>query len=69
MLDIKSPEDQYNEQRYERLEEILDEYLGCSGKDVGAGALFRDIQKACIELKHYHQECLDGFTIVEDYFK
>lgn len=58
----------YLDQRYERLKESLDEYLGEEGADRGAGPLFRDIQKACIELKHYHQECVDNFTTVQDYF-
>ena len=58
----------FEEQRYQRLKESIDEYLGEQGPDTGVGSLFRDIRKACIDLNHYHQECVDNFTIVQDYF-
>ena len=62
------PTKSYQVQRYERLMESIDEYLGEQGPDTGAGPLLRDLQKACIDLKYYHQECVDNFTIVHDYF-
>lgn len=58
----------YELNRYNRLKDTIDEYLGQEGKDTGAGALFRDIQKACVDLNSYHQECVDNFTLVRDYF-
>jgi hypothetical protein len=50
------------------LMECIDEYLGQQGADMGSGPLLRDIEKACIELKYYHQECVDNFITVGDYF-
>ena len=55
--------------RYARLKESIDEYLGEQGEDTGAGPLLRDIRKACIDLSFYHQECVDNFTTVQDYFQ
>lgn len=61
-------ENKYEDNRYERLKESIDEYLGEEGPDNGSGSFFRDIRKACIELNYYHQECVDNFTTVQDYF-
>lgn len=58
----------FEDRRYESLKESLDEYLGEAGPDRGAGALLRDIRKACLDLNHYHQECVDNFTTIHDYF-
>jgi len=58
----------YEDLRYLRLVESIDEYLGEEGSDRGAGPFLRDLQKACIDLKFYHQECVDNFTTVHDYF-
>lgn len=58
----------YETQRYERLKESIDEYLGEQGPDRGAGPFLRDLRKACIDLNYYHQECVDNFTTVHDYF-
>ena len=58
----------YEELRYYRLLESIDEYLGEQGADSGAGPFLRDLQKACIDLKFYHQECVDSFTTIHDYF-
>ena len=58
----------YQDQRYERLKESIDEYLGEEGDDRGVGPFLRDLRKACIDLNHYHQECVDNFTTVQDYF-
>lgn len=63
------PSKSYEVQRYERLMESIDEYLGEQGEDRGVGPFLRDIRKACIDLNHYHQECVDNFTIVQDYFQ
>jgi len=62
------PSKSYHVQRYERLMESVDEYLGEQGPDTGAGPFLRDLQKACIDLKYYHQDCVDNFTTVQDYF-
>ncbi len=58
----------YESQRYERLKESIDEYLGEQGPDRGTGSFLRDLRKACIDLSFYHQECVDNFTTVQDYF-
>ena len=58
----------YGTQRYERLKESIDEYLGEQGDDRGVGPFLRDLRKACIDLNFYHQECVDNFTTVQDYF-
>jgi len=55
-------------QRYERLLELINEYLGEQGSDRGTGSFLRDLQKACIDLSFYHQECVDNFTTIRDYF-
>jgi hypothetical protein len=54
--------------RYERLKETLDEYLGEDGTDSGSGPFLRDLQKACIELKYFHETCLDNYNHVHDFF-
>ncbi len=59
----------YETKRYENLKEALDEYLGSQGDDCGAGPLLRDLKKACIDLSFYHQECVDNFTTIQDYFQ
>ena len=59
----------YETRRYENLKEVLDEYLGTQGSDYGSGPLLRDLKKACIDLSHYHQECLDNFITIQDYFQ
>lgn len=58
----------YETQRYESLKQSIDEYLGEQGPDRGVGPFLRDLQKACIDLNFYHQECVDNFTTIKDYF-
>ena len=58
----------YETQRYERLKESIDEYLGEQGDDRGVGPFLRDLRKACIDLNFYHQECVDNFTAVQEFF-
>ena len=54
----------YNDQRYDRLVEIVDEYLGCEGE--GLNFLLRDLKKACIDLKQYHSDRLDDYNTFID---
>jgi hypothetical protein len=58
----------YEEGRYERLKESIDEYLGSQGSDTGSTPFLRDLNKACFELNLYHQECVDNFAVVQDHF-
>lgn len=52
----------YNEQRYERLLESVDEYLGCEAPDCGLSFLLKDLRKACVDLKQYHADRLDDYN-------
>jgi len=58
----------YNEQRYERLRDSIEEYLTTDGEDCGVNALFRDIKKSCIDMKGYYQKVTEDITLVEEYF-
>lgn len=57
----------YDEQRYERLLESVDEYL--TDPDVGSRKFLDDLQKALLELRQHHDSVIDGFTHVQDFFK
>ena len=57
----------YDEQRYERLLESVDEYL--SDADVGSRKFLDDLQKALLQLRQYHDNVVDGFTHVQDFFQ
>jgi hypothetical protein len=59
----------YHKQRYERLCESIAEYLDEQGSDSGSKALLRDIQLACIELRAVHEEFLDNYNHVHDFFQ
>jgi hypothetical protein len=59
----------YHKQRYNRLVESIAEYLDEQGSDSGSKALLRDIQLACIELKAVHEEFLDNYNHVQDFFQ
>ena len=59
----------YSERRYENLKEILDEYLGSDGEECTAGDLLRDIHRACLELKVFHQKCLNDYNAIENHFR
>lgn len=52
----------YKQQRYDRLRESIDEYLGCEGEECGLSFLLRDLKKACIELKQYHSDRLNDYN-------
>ena len=56
----------YNDQRYDRLVEIVDEYLGYEGEGQGLSSLLRDLKKACIDLKQYHSDRLDDYNTFID---
>lgn len=60
--DSRSVAKSYNEQRYERLLESVDEYLGCEAPDCGLSFLLKDLRKACIDLKQYHSDRLDDYN-------
>jgi hypothetical protein len=59
----------YHKQRYNRLVESIAEYRDEQGSDSGSKALLRDIQLACIELKAVHEEFLDNYNHVQDFFQ
>jgi len=40
--------DSYKQQRYERLAETLDEYIGCSGDECGMDFFIRDVKKSTL---------------------
>lgn len=52
----------YNDQRYERLLETVDEYLGCEAPDCGLSFFLKDLKKACVDLKQYHADRLDDYN-------
>lgn len=56
----------YDEQRYERLLESVDEYLGDA--EVGSKKFLDDLQKAILELRQHHDNIIDNFTHVQDFF-
>lgn len=62
-LNIKS----YDEQRYERLLESVDEYLGDA--DVGSKKFLDDLQKAILELRQHHDNIIDNYTHIQDFFQ
>ena len=51
------------EQRYQRLKETLEEYLGDEGND--PDDLIRDLRRGSQELKEYHAERLAAFNKFE----
>lgn len=57
----------YDKQRYERLVESVDEYLGDS--EVGPEKFLDDLHKAILELRKYHDGIIDNFAHVQDFFK
>jgi len=64
--DSRSVTKSYNDQRYDRLVESIDEYLGCEGEECGLSFLLRDLRKACIDLKQYHSDRLDDYNTFID---
>lgn len=57
----------YDEQRYERLKEIISEYLDDDGNS--ATRLLDDLQKALLENIQYFQGRVDAYTHIQDFFK
>jgi len=63
-----SPEHKtWQQARYERLLETIDEYIGGTGDDMGIEPFIRDLKKACIDVSAYHREVLDNCTTFADY--
>ena len=56
----------YEEQRYERLSETIDEYFGGTGAEMGLEAFIRDVKKACLDFTAYHRPILDDLTTLSD---
>lgn len=56
----------YEEQRYERLSETIDEYFGGTGPDMGLEAFIRDVKKACLDFAAHHRPILDDLTTLSD---
>ena len=46
-MTFSSPTKSYEQQRYERLMESIDEYLGGDGPEMGIDHLVRDLKKVC----------------------
>jgi flagellar hook-associated protein FlgK len=55
----------YEQQRYERLLETVDEYLCSNGTDDGPLPLLRDLFKACEDLKKWPNEQLSNIKEVQ----
>lgn len=57
----------YADQRYQRLLESVDEYL--TEEQAGSKLFLDDLQKALLELRQYHDNVVDNFTHVQDFFQ
>ena len=57
----------YDEQRYERLKEIVSEYLDDDGNS--STKFLDDIQKALLENIQYFQGRVDAYSHIQDFFK
>ena len=64
--DARTVTKSYKDQRYDRLLESIDEYLGCEGEECGLSFLLRDLKKACIDLRQYHSDRLDDYNVFID---
>jgi hypothetical protein len=56
----------YEDERYERLSETLDEYFGGTGAEMGLEAFIRDVKKACLDFAAHHRPILDDLTTLSD---
>lgn len=56
----------YENQRYERLSETLDEYFGGTGAEMGLEAFIRDVKKVCLDFTAYRRPILDDLTTLSD---
>ena len=57
----------YDQQRYERLLDSVDEYLGDS--EVGSKKFLDDLQKALLELRQFHDGIIDNYTHIQGFFQ
>lgn len=68
MMDFSpAPTKNYEEQRFDRLAECVDEYLGGTGNEMGLDFLVRDLKKACLNLSAYHRKVLDDCIVFSDH--
>ena len=58
----------YEQRRYENLKETIDEYLGSDGEGCTSENLISDIRRACMELKVFHEKCLNDYNSIEKHF-
>lgn len=63
-----SPEKQkqFNDARYERLKEVISEYLDDDGGT--AAKLLHDLQRAALENSQYFVGRVDEYTHIQDFF-
>ncbi len=59
-------QDESNEQRYESVKEVVELYLGDEGGD--SADLIRDIKRACLEIREYHDDRSKHLNNVADSF-
>ena len=57
----------YEDQRYERLKEMISEYLDDDGNS--SGKFLDDLQKALLENIQYFQGRVDAYTHIQDFVK
>ena len=70
MMDFHSPTSTiktFEQQRYERLMESVDEYLGGTGNEMGIDFFIRDLKKICLDISSYHRKVLDDCVTFSDY--
>lgn len=67
MIDFSpSATTKYEDQRYERLSETIDEYFGGTGADMGLEIFIRDVKRACLDFTAHHRPILDDLTTLSD---
>lgn len=57
----------FEQQRYDRLMESIDEYIGGTGHEMGVDFLVRDLKKTCLDIGSYHRTVLDNCVTFSDY--
>lgn len=57
----------FDDQRYERLKEVVSEYLDDDGGS--AAKLLQDLQRAALENSQYFVGRVDEYTHVQEFFK
>lgn len=67
MIDFSpSANKNYEQQRYERLTECIDEYLGGTGSEMGAASFLRDLKKILIDIQSHHYGIADECTSIAE---